>query len=369
MRRLSAIGALLALAAIGVVATNGFAAVTVAPAATAEPQVAGPAAVGSVLSATTGTWSNTPTTFAYQWVRCPTSGGAADGSDCATLTGATANSYTVGAADVGFRLRVRVTASNADGAATAASNATETIPPSTGIAATAAPTVTGTATVGSTLTGTAGTFTGDNVTYSYSWARCSTDGVCATIPGAAALTYTVQVADVGMSLRLTVVAASGTNRLAANAPATAVVTSGSTPPPPPTTPATGCPAGTGSIQIADLKPPARLSVTRFSITPRPVTRAVTSVALQVGITACGGRAVQGALVIASAVPYQQFRGAEGATDANGTVTLTMQKLRRFPASPAQQLLAMFIRARQPGADPLGGVSTRRLVSFPVRLNG
>lgn len=363
------LGAALALVAVGAVVTNGRAATAVAPAATAEPQIVGPAVVGSPLSATTGTWSNNPTSFTYQWLRCPVSGGASDGSDCTAITGATTNAYTPSAAaDVGFRLRVKVTATNADGSASATSNAAETIPATTGVANTALPTVTGSPVVGQTLTGTNGTFTGDNLTYTYAWWRCLADGTCAPISGATAATYAVVQADVGATLRLTVVATSGTSKLAASAAPTAVVTAGSTPPPTPP-PATGCPTGTGVIQVADLKAPAQLSIDRFSVSPRPVTRSSDSIAVTIGITACGGRPVQGALVFGVAVPYQQFKGAEGATDANGSATLTMQKLRFFPASPRQQLLAVFVRARQPGADLLGGVSNRRLVSFPVRVNG
>ena len=114
---------------IALLATSGVgsAAGQAAPVNTGEPRIEGSAVVGEVLSATRGTWSNNPTSYAYQWVRCPASGGAADGSNCAKIGGATDNDYTVRNADVGHRLRVRVTAKNADGSATAASNPTDLI--------------------------------------------------------------------------------------------------------------------------------------------------------------------------------------------------------------------------------------------------
>jgi hypothetical protein len=108
-----------------------------APVNTALPTITGTPTAGQTLTATQGTWSNSPASFAFQWVRCPASGGNPTGSDCAAIGGATTTSYVLAAADVGSRLRVRVTATNPDGSATAASGATDTVreaaqPPSTG---------------------------------------------------------------------------------------------------------------------------------------------------------------------------------------------------------------------------------------------
>lgn len=90
------------------------------PVNSVAPAISGTAAHGNILTASTGTWSNTPTSFAYQWNRNGVAIANEDARD---------SSYTVETADVGDTLTVTVTASNSGGAgspATSAATATVT---------------------------------------------------------------------------------------------------------------------------------------------------------------------------------------------------------------------------------------------------
>jgi len=140
-------------------------------------------------------------------------------------------------------------------------------------------------------------------------------------------------------------------------------------PGPPPTSANGCPtSGSGVVDVKDVSSPARLLIDGQSISPSVVTRSTQSITVRFHVTACSGRPVQGALVYATAVPFSQFTvPPEAATGADGWATLTMNQDRFFPASARQQLLAMMARARKSGEASLGGISVRRLVSFPVQL--
>jgi hypothetical protein len=89
------------------------------PSNTSPPSVSGTAQQGQTLSASNGSWTNSPTGFAYQWQDCDTSG-----ANCANASGATAQTYGLGSGDVGHTVRVLVTASNSGGSATAASAVT-----------------------------------------------------------------------------------------------------------------------------------------------------------------------------------------------------------------------------------------------------
>jgi len=93
-----------------------------APAATAAPTISGLAMVEQALTATRGTWSGSqPLTIGLEWLRCD-----AEGENCQGL-GITADTYTVGAVDVGKTIRVKITAANLAGARAALSDATPVV--------------------------------------------------------------------------------------------------------------------------------------------------------------------------------------------------------------------------------------------------
>jgi hypothetical protein len=93
------------------------------PANTKLPTITGSASENSRLHADPGTWTgDQPITFRFRWLRCSTTGG-----NCILIQNATSDDYTVRTSDVGHTLRVRVTASNDFGSATALSMRTEVV--------------------------------------------------------------------------------------------------------------------------------------------------------------------------------------------------------------------------------------------------
>jgi hypothetical protein len=93
---------------------------------TARPTIAGTARVGEALTADDGTWSGNPTSFTFQWQRCDV-----DATTCIDVPGATARTYGIRALDVGFRLRIEVTAHKNDRLGTATSQPTAVVQPLT----------------------------------------------------------------------------------------------------------------------------------------------------------------------------------------------------------------------------------------------
>lgn len=213
------------------------------------------------------------------------------------------------------------------------------------------PTISGTAEVGVTLVATRGTWKGSPTSFHFAWNRCDTTGAaCVALGGATGKIYTPTINDVGHTLRVSVTARNSSGSTTATSAATAVV------------PPSGCPGGSGTVGIAALTPPSRLSISAASVAPR-VSRSTNTIHLHFQITACRGRPVQGASVFATAVPYNQFTVGQGTTAANGTVVLTESRRAGFPASRHQRLLAVFVRVWKQGEPVTAGVSTSRVVAF------
>jgi hypothetical protein len=229
------------------------------------------------------------------------------------------------------------------------------------------PTISGTTQEGSTLTATSGSWSGTTpITYSYQWRRCGKNGAsCGDINGAKSSTYALKAADVGHTLRVRVTAKNSDGTAQATSDNTAVITKPASPP----TVVNGCPAtGTGTLDVAQVTSPAHLIIDGQSAPPSTITRSVGDLTLRFHVSACNGRPVQNALVLAEAIPFEQFDvPAEVSTDASGWATVTLHRARFFPASPREQVLAVFVRARKTGEPLLAGIAARRMVSFPVHL--
>jgi hypothetical protein len=93
-----------------------------APKNTASPVVSGSGVENQTLSATAGTWSGSPTSYAFQWQDCNSSS-----KECSAIGGATKNTRVLTSSDVGHTLRVVVKATNAGGTGEAISATTSVV--------------------------------------------------------------------------------------------------------------------------------------------------------------------------------------------------------------------------------------------------
>jgi hypothetical protein len=216
---------LVLLIAVVAAITTGTAqaAIAAAPVNTAPPTISGTTQVGQTLTAGDGAWTNSPTSFAYQWLRCNPGG-----NSCGPVANGTQKTYTLVAADAGQTMRVRVTATNADGSTAAQSNETVQITPAGSTSGapknTAPPTITGTAKVGQVLTAAEGSWSANPDSFSFQWQRCDADvASCSNVTGATGKTYSVRLADLGFRLRVVVTARNSKGSATANSAITAIV--------------------------------------------------------------------------------------------------------------------------------------------------
>ena len=207
-----------------------------APSNSTAPAISGQAVQGQTLTASNGSWSGSPTSYAYQWQDCS--------SGCSNITGATGSTYTVQGSDVGDTIDVVVMATNAGGSGSATSTRTATVV-SAAPSNTSLPTISGTSQQGQTLTASSGSWSGSPTSYAYQWQDCTSATSCSDISGATSHSYTLQSSDVGKSIDVVVKASSAGGAGSATSAQTQTV---SAPPPPSNTaPATI----TGSPQVGN----------------------------------------------------------------------------------------------------------------------
>jgi hypothetical protein len=183
---------------------------------TGQPTIVGVPKDGETLQVSAGSWSPTPTTIGYQWLRCNPNGRL-----CKPLPGATASTYAVTAADTGHALLAVVHATVGAASQDAVSVATplavtaQTLGPSSS----GPPTVIGIEKQGKQITGSTGVWSGSGVIgYGYQWYRCDAAGAhCKSVHGATKPTYTLVAKDVGQTLGFAVHATDATGTATAYA--------------------------------------------------------------------------------------------------------------------------------------------------------
>lgn len=82
------------------------------PTNTTAPAITGSPVQGQTLGASPGSWTQSPTSYGYEWLDCH------QGS-CGIEPGATSSTYVVNSSDIGAQIEVRVSATNAGGTSTA----------------------------------------------------------------------------------------------------------------------------------------------------------------------------------------------------------------------------------------------------------
>ena len=269
------------------------------PVSTASPMIEGTPQAGKLLAALPGAWGGgKPATLSYQWQSCLSAG-----SGCLPIAGATGETYSPAAPDVGHALSVLVTAQSPAGSSTAGSAPTlavaSSVTPSTSTptptstpapAPTSPPTITGTLQVGQTLAGQVGKWKGANVTFSYQWRRCAgTAAVCTAIDGAGGATYTLTPGEIGSAISLVVTATGPGGSRSATSAASGVVISAPVPAPVVgSSPAAPGLAGAVSVSdgtaVATWQPGTVTLSSLITLGPTPSRLALPASSLSLGVT-------------------------------------------------------------------------------------
>jgi hypothetical protein len=335
--------------AVGIAASTGSTAAATAkavPSNTRLPSISGSARDGRILTASTGRWTESPSSYAYSWQRCDSQAGS-----CTAIAGADGRRYTIATVDVGSRIRVVVTATNDSGSGSATSRPTAIVAASGGAPEIKAlPSISGATQEGATLTAYRGTWAGTQpIRFDFTWQRCDGSGNnCSTfIAHSGAKTYTLGAPDLGHRMRIEVTATNARGSRSVFSGATGAVAA---PAPAPT-----------AIAVQRVAPPDLLVIDRVSFSPNPAVSRSAPITARFHVSDTKGLSVQGALVYALGLPYGwTYNAPEQPTDGSGWATITIQPTSSMPLRRGGELV-IFVRARKPGDSLLAGVSTRRLV--------
>lgn len=169
----------------------------VAPVNTALPVISGTPLLGEVLSCSTGTWDNSPTSYVWQWRR-----------NGVNISGSTGGSYTLIESDVGQTITCRITATNVVGStsATASSVTPDGVEPSLSVS----PAISGSPFVGNSISCSTGTWEHLPTSFAYQW---ELDEVA--ISGATSNSYVPTPDDVGEPISCLVTASNAYGSAAA----------------------------------------------------------------------------------------------------------------------------------------------------------
>jgi len=320
---------------------------------TTEPSISGAALVGKTLTGDRGAWSGGSLTFAYSWLRCDT-----NAANCAPISGATQTKYALVSADLGSTLRFRVTASNADGKASADSNPTAVVAKSGGQPAnTVPPTISGSPIVGEQLSAATGSWVGDQpITYSYQWLHCDSAGnACKAISNATKQTYTVAKGLVGDTVRVKVIAKNSRGSANALSVQTAAVQDAGG-----TSGIITLPNGGKSVDAVDVPKGERLIVDKVVFNPNPVTSRSKPIVVQITVKDTRGYFVRNAIVFIRSTPLVTSSGDHQKTATDGTISYSLTPESDFPIKNGYSV-QFFVKAYRQGDPTLAGISGTRLV--------
>ena len=189
------------------------------------------AKVGTTISVSNGEWTgSSPLTYSYQWYDCP---GPEVNPSCASIAGATNNTYTVTSGEVGKSLGAIVTAANVAGATSADSSASSPVPPPIPPPENTAPPQLSsiTASQGTPISVSTGTWASEPQHFSYQWLSCPSRAVspsCTVVQVSASPEYVPLASNVGQYLAAAVTAYNEYGKATADSNLSEAVAAGAT---------------------------------------------------------------------------------------------------------------------------------------------